>query len=178
MRYYRFENYDNKLGKSVGGFVSVIYAMFLMSLGLPANAGDDEYKAALSVARNKNPQIYIEDRILGYICDIKIPGIYKEDTQKYICLYKEKEFRRVFNYLTYFSCRIMSFYKDRYKLICRELEIPDKEKVYEDKYQVVIPMKRYEKMKCLNEFELTEQKHEFLEYEDLEKVMKHVFVNV
>lgn len=46
MRYYRFENYDNKLGKVVGGYISLICAMLLMNLNLPADAGDDDYEKA------------------------------------------------------------------------------------------------------------------------------------
>ena len=178
MKYFRIENYDNELGESLSGFVGVISAMLLLSLGLPADVGDDEYNAALSVAKDKKPYIYVEDRILGYICDIKIPEIYKSNVSQYVCLYKEKEYQRVIKYLTYFGCRIMEFYDGSYKLICREMEIPDEEKVYEDEYQIVIPRKRYEKMTCINEFELTDRKSGTLNNDDVNKVMDHVFVNV
>ena len=64
MRYYRFENYDNELGKVVGGYISLICAMLLMNLDLPADAGDDDYENAL--AEVKDPCYYRRSHLTEY----------------------------------------------------------------------------------------------------------------
>ena len=52
MRYYRFGSYDNKRGEVVGGYISLICAMLLMNLNLPADAGDDDYENALAEVKD------------------------------------------------------------------------------------------------------------------------------
>ena len=176
MRYYRFENYDNELGKVVGGYISLICAMLLMNLDLPADASDDDYEKALAEVKDKKSQLVADDMFMKYICDIKAPGIYITATERYVCLYKEEEYERVRKFVGYFSKRIKEFFEGRYKFICRVMEIPDEEKVYEDKYQIVIRMQRYKKMKCVNTFELTEPEYGSLSFDDVYRFMEHEYV--
>ncbi len=51
----------------VGGYVSLICAMLLMNLNLPADAGDDDYENALAEVKDKKSQLVADDMFMKYM---------------------------------------------------------------------------------------------------------------
>ena len=141
MRCVRVETLDRKIGKTKSGYVAA--TLFVLGEYLGVNASEVDAKMLSKVTYENNPKAYEALKLFIALLDMPIPKVYTENENTMVCLYRKREYNSALCLLKRLDEMLNEISEGRYRLVSREIEISEKRILYDDGFQVVIPLNIY-----------------------------------
>lgn len=141
MRCIRVETLDRKIGRTKSGYIAASF--FVLGEYLGVNASEVSAEMLSKVTYENNPKAYEALSLFIALSDIPIPKVYKDNEKATVCLYRKREYNESLYSLMRMDEMLNETSKGRYRLVSREIEISGKSILYDDGFQVVIPLEKY-----------------------------------